>query len=282
MKRRILALFLLLIILVCIPSCNKTNPESTFSIHFIDVGQGDAALIECDGHYMLIDGGDKSAEDKVYEAVKEALANKSKKRIDILALSHLHADHIGGLGKTLDYLSSIGMVISNSKDGNTSTFLDFEGKLHQLGSRIKIPTCGETYQLGSATVKVIDVRSEKNNDSMVMLITYGDTTFLFAGDMEQSQESQICDQYGDDRWDVTLLKVAHHGSNTSTSIRFLSMLMPQYAVISVGKNREPDHPSQITLDRLFQADVKQVYRTDIHGDIYITSNGKEINIDPRK
>lgn len=282
MKRRIVATLLLVAILICLGACSSTGSESTFSIHFIDVGQGDAAIIECDGQYMLIDGGDKSAEDKVYEAVKEALASKNKKRIDILALSHLHADHIGGLGKTLDYLSSIGLVISNSKEGNTSTFMDFEGKLLQLGSKIKIPACGDTYQLGRATVEVIDVRDEKNNDSMVLLITYGDTTFLFAGDMEQNQESQICNRYGDDRWDVSLLKVAHHGSDTSTSIRFLSLLMPQYAIISVGANREPDHPSQITLDRLFQADVKQVFRTDQHGDIYLTSNGKDINIETSK
>lgn len=93
MRKRLFAFILLAVTLLCLCSCSKKNVDSTFSIHFIDVGQGDSALVECDGHYMLIDGGDKSAEDKVYDTLEK----KGIQRLDILAISHLHSDHIGGL-----------------------------------------------------------------------------------------------------------------------------------------------------------------------------------------
>jgi len=278
MKRKIFALILLFAMLSSLCSCANKNTDSTFSIQFIDVGQGDSALIECDGRYMLIDGGDVSAGDKVYSVLEE----KGVKELEILAISHLHKDHFGGLTKALTYVSKIGRTISNAKDSDVNAFVDFEHELHRLGSKITVPTSGKTYSLGSAKIEVIDVRSEKNNDSLVLLITYGETTFLFAGDMEQNQESQICDRYGDERWDVSLLKVAHHGSKTSTSYRFLRMLMPKYAVVSVGANHQPDHPSTDVLDSLEQAGVKGVYRTDVNGDIIVKSNGKEVTIETSK
>ena len=272
MKRKIFALILLLIMSSCFCSCAKKSAESTFSIQFIDVGKGDSALIECDKHYMLIDGGDVSAGDKVYSVLEE----RGIQKLDILAISHLHKDHFGGLTKVLTYVSKVGRTISNAKDSEVNAFDDFEHELHRVGSKITVPANGEKYSLGSATIEVIDGRSEKNNDSLVLLITYGETTFLFSGDMEQNQESQICNRYGDERWNISLLKVAHHGSETSTSIRFLRMLKPEYAVISAGVNHQPD---QQTLDRLEQAEVKWIYRTDMNGDIMVKSNGKEISVE---
>ncbi len=278
MKRKIFALILLFAMLSSLCSCANKNTDSTFSIQFIDVGQGDSALIECDGRYMLIDGGDVSAGDKVYSVLKE----RGIRKLDILVISHLHEDHFGGLTKALTYVEKIGRTISNAKGSEANTFSDFEHELYKVGSKITTPVAGDKYKLGSAKIEVIDARSEKKNDSLVLLITYGETTFLFAGDMEQNQESQICNRYGDEIWNISLLKIAHHGSKTSTSIRFLSMLMPEYAVISVGQNRQPDHPSKQTLDRLEQADVKEVYRTDVNGDIIVKSNGKEISIETSK
>lgn len=273
--KRLCALLVLLATLLCLCSCSSTGKASTFSIYFIDVGQGDSALVECDGHYMLIDGGDTGAGSKVYDFLVE----REIQKLDILAISHLHRDHYGGLTKALTYAQSIGMTISNKvrSDSDSDSFSQFEHTLAINGSEITVPELGAKYELGSATVEVIDVRADKGNDSMVLLVTYGDTTFLFAGDMEQQQESQLCERYNDERWDVTLLKVGHHGSKTSTSIRFLRMLMPQYAVISVGKGHQPDHPSQQTLDRLEQADV-EVFRTDEGGTVMVESNGKEVSV----
>lgn len=124
-------MFILLVAtLLCLCFCSKKGDDSTFIIHFIDVGQGDSALVECDGHYMLIDGGDKIAGDKVYNVLEE----KGIQRLDILAVSHLHADHIGGLIKSLTYASSIGLTISNLEYSDTETFRKFE---HELGVMVQ-------------------------------------------------------------------------------------------------------------------------------------------------
>ena len=117
-KKLYLAVICLLLSVIALCACSGSKKDSTFSIQFIDVGQGDSALVECDGHYMLIDGGDKQAGDKVYNVLEE----KGIQRIDILAISHLHNDHIGGLPRALTYASSIGLTLSNSADGNSEAF----------------------------------------------------------------------------------------------------------------------------------------------------------------
>lgn len=287
MRKRIVSIILLLSILLLFCSCSDANDNSYFRITFIDVGQGDSALIECDGKYMLIDAGIKAAGNSVVDV----LADKKIHHLDILVASHLHNDHIGGMIPVLDYLSSYPngeektLVLSNSTEVQKGPAQNFIFKLDEMGLALTVPEQGATYELGSATVDVIDSSAKNDNDSLVLLIKYRDTTFLFTGDMPQNQESQICDRYGDDiRWDITLLKVAHHGSETSTSIRFLNILMPTYAIISVGKNQEPHHPSDQTLSRLEQADVKEIYATDDHGTIVVEvlPNGKELKIIPSR
>ena len=194
MKQRIICILLALTVLLSLSSCTgKSN--SSFSIEFIDVGQGDAALVECDGKRMLIDGGDKSAGDKIYKM----LENEGIQHLDILAVSHLHADHIGGLAKVLTYVSSIDLTLANSDYSETDIFKEFEDELRTNESEIKIPQIGEKFPLGSATVEVVDTRAEKNNDSLVLLITYGDTRFLFTGDIEENMQQRIADKYGTER-----------------------------------------------------------------------------------
>lgn len=275
MIKRLVSISVLLAFILCLCSCSAAGKDASFSIHFIDVGQGDAALIQCDGQYMLIDGGDMNAGSTVYDFLLEHEIYK----LEILAISHLHRDHYGGLIKALTYAQDVRTTISNKSysDADKASFAKFEHTLSNIGTSITVPAIGDTFKLGSATVEVLDVSAEKGNDSLVLLIKYGKTTFLFAGDMEHKQESLICDRYDDESWDLSLLKVGHHGSNTSTSIRFLRMLMPKYAVISVGKGHQPDHPSQNTLERLEQAKV-QVFRTDVGGTILVESNGKEITV----
>ena len=274
MKRRIIALVLILCLILSLCGCFESGGISGFSITFIDVGQGDSALVACDGHYMLIDGGDAAAGEKVCDVLKE----NGVKRLDILVASHLHDDHIGGLIEVLDQLQSVKLVLSNAKNYTSRTFDKFHNRLVRHRTEIKVPTSDSTYQLGSANIQILSVQAQNENDSLVLMITYGENTFLFAGDMEQNQERQICDHYGDERQDITLLKVAHHGADTSTSIRFLRTVMPKYAVISVGKGNQYGHPSKETLEKLEQAGTT-VYRTDINGTIIVTSNGEKLKID---
>ena len=117
----------------------------------IDVGQGDSALIECDGQFMLIDGGDVGHENSVIEVLRQY----NVKELEILALSHLHSDHIGGLANELKDINRIGITISNSKTTNTKIFEKIETEIFRLNSSIKIPPRGTKYQLGSAEVEVV-------------------------------------------------------------------------------------------------------------------------------
>ena len=282
MRHRFLAFILLLATLLCLCSCSKENEDSTFSIQFIDVGQGDSALVECDGHYMLIDGGDTNAGQKVYDALEE----KGIQKLDILAISHLHADHIGGLTKALTYASSIGITISNSTYSEKETFRKFEHELGINGSKITVPAPGDKFELGSATVEVVDVSAEEANDSLVLLISYGDTKFLFAGDIEDAAQERIAEKYQNDKdepYKIDLIKMPHHGSYTGTLYRFVRTFMPDYAIISVGAGNTYGHPHQETMDLLDSKTWKpKVYRTDLNGDIIVRSNGKELSVETSK
>lgn len=294
MKKRIISFFLIVCALLYLSACSTViNPgiasknDSTFSILFIDVGQGDAALIECDGRYMLIDGGEVSAGNKVYSVLEQ----KGVQHLDILALSHLHSDHIGGLIKALSYASSIDKTIANSDQGENDIFNKFEHQLEINKSKITVPKVGEKYYLGSAEVEVVEVAATEKNDSLVLLITYGQNRFLFTGDIEGNAQKNLSDYLSNDSrvkngvLKVDLVKIPHHGAyndaygfQSNNLNRLFTLLNPDYAVISVGKDNQYGQPHGETIDLLDQADVK-VYRTDFNGDIIVRSNGKRLSFE---
>ena len=279
---------LLSICLLFLCSCSSVDSNSTFEITFIDVGQGDSALIECDGQYMLIDGGDEAAQNKVYTTLEE----KGVKRLEILAISHLHEDHYAGLIKALSYAQKEKLTISNKTYVENKTFGELERQLQINGSKIKVPHVGDKFKLGSAEVEVVDVSAEKNNDSLVLLITYGNTRFLFTGDIEDEAQTRISDKYqneSDEPFEIDLIKMPHHGSaskhsadGTGSLYRFIrtfkSESKPQYAIISVGKGNKYGHPSDKTLKLLEDAKFI-IYRTDLHGDILVRSDGETLSIE---
>lgn len=282
MRRRLLVIFLLLVIILNLSACSGTKSSSTFSIQFIDVGQGDAALIECDGRYMLIDGGKptKSTDDN---PVYQILESKGIQHLDLLVISHLHEDHYGGLIQALKYASNIDKTLSNKRDVSTLSFKDLERELDTNGTQITVPHVGDKFQIGSADIEVIDASAEDDNDSLVLMITYGKTKFLFAGDIEEAAQTRISDRYEnekDEAYKIDLIKMPHHGSS-DISIRFIRTFMPDYAVISVGAGNIYGHPDVETLDLLEQANVI-VYRTDQKGDIIVKSDGKQLQINTSK
>ncbi len=258
-------------------SDEKTEPiPSTFSIHFIDVGQADAALVECDGQYMLIDGGNKGDSDIIYSVLKRTGVTD----LAIVVGTHAHEDHIGGLPGAYNYADAA-LTLCSVTEYDSAAFRDFKKYADKKGGGITVPSTGDSYTLGSASVTVVGVNggSDANNSSIVLMIRYGDTSFLFTGDAEREAEQAIL--VAGVALQADLIKVGHHGSETSTTYPFLREIMPKYAVISVGKNNAYAHPTENTLSRLRDADV-QVFRTDLQGDIYCTSDGKTVTVTVEK
>lgn len=244
--------------------------DSYLKVHFIDVGQADAALLECDGNFALIDGGNKADSDKIYSVLKSAKVPK----LDIIVASHAHEDHIGGLSAALKYTTA-DLVLSPVNSYASEAFKDLVKYADLNGGGVQIPAVRDKYDLGKAELTILGLNTSEsvNNSSIVLRVDFGITSFLFTGDAEREAEQALLDSGAN--LAATVLKVGHHGSDTSTAYPFLRAVNPKYAVISVGKNNSYGHPSGNTLSRLRDADV-EVFRTDLQGDIFCYSDG--INI----
>lgn len=246
--------------------------DSVFSIHYIDVGQADAALIQCDGEYMLIDGGNVEDSNLVYSVLeRDSITN-----LDIVVGTHAHEDHIGGLSGALSYATA-DIVLCPVTENTTKAFNNFKDKAESQSTGLTVPEVGDTYNLGSAEVEILGVNAtdDTNESSIILMVTYGETKFLFTGDAEYEAEQAVLATGADLSCDV--LKVGHHGSDSSTSYMWLNAIMPEYAVISVGEDNSYRHPTYAVLSRLRDAEVV-TYRTDLNGDVFAYSDGKTVTM----
>lgn len=256
-------------------NCQSTPApqDSSFSVLFLDVGQADAALVQCDGHYMLIDGGNKGDSDRIYAVLKKHGVEK----LDIVVGTHAHEDHIGGLPGAFNYTTA-DLTLCPVTDYPSDAFKDFAKYAEEKGGGITVPEVGDTYSLGSAKVHVLAVNSmeDTNNTSIVLRIDYGKTSFLFMGDAEKEAEEVML--FNDMDVNANVIKLGHHGSDTSTGSWLLRQADPQYAVVSVGKDNPYDHPSESLISYLEDREPFpiKVFRTDRDGDIYCISDGTNV------
>lgn len=252
----------------------EIDDNSTFAVHYIDIGQGDATLVVCDGASLLIDGGKPEKSNTIVAYLRKLNIDS----LDYMVCTHADEDHVGGLSGALSVMS-VKNIFAPNTEKDTKAYQNFKNKAAAQNTEIQHPVCGNTFELGSSTAQFVgpvsENTSEVNNTSLVLKIAYGNTKFLFTGDAEREEEQDIINAGYDIGADV--LKVGHHGSRNSTSYLWLREIMPQYAVISVGKDNSYGHPTEEVLSRLRDAGVK-LYRTDLQGDIIATSDRNTVSI----
>ncbi len=276
---------LLLILSLLLTGCSLGKPSQSsappavgqqLTVHFIDVGQADCALFECDGEYILIDGGNVADS----SLVVSYLQKQGVTQLQAVIATHAHEDHVGGLPGVLAVYETKA-VYAPTKTYSSKCFDDFVYYTDQQGLEVTIPSPGDTFTFGGATVTVLGpVKSyaETNDTSIVLMVQFGSTKFLFTGDMEVTAENDMLDYWGENfNWHADVLKVGHHGSDTSTGYRFLRSVMPTYGIISVGADNSYGHPCEGPLSKLHDAEVT-VFRTDKLGTIIATSDGKQVTV----
>lgn len=250
---------------------------SSFTVTFLDVGQGDAAMVQCDGRYMLVDGGDASASSLMYSYCK----SNGIDQLDCLVATHPDTDHTGGISGALQVVS-VGRAFCSVEQATQKSFNSMVRYLGEQGVSLEVPAAGDTWQLGSASVQVVGpvYPGDDSNDKSIMLrIDYGSTSFLLAGDATEDEERNVVSAGYD--LDCDVLKVAHHGSAHSSTYAFLRAAMPAYAVISVGDGNSYGHPTDEALSRLRDCG-SAVYRTDLQGDIVAASDGTTVTMSVEK
>lgn len=278
MKQKLFALILALSLLLsgCMeaPLVPAETTGKTLTVQFIDVGQADCALLECDGEFMLIDGGNRDDS----QLVVSFLEQQGVKELAAVVCTHAHEDHVGGLPAVLAVYPTKA-VYAPTKTYSSKIFDKFVYYTDQQGLEITIPAPGDRFSLGQAEVTVLGpVKSypDANNTSIVLRVEFGRTSFLFTGDMEKEAEGDMLDYWeGKLNWNTDVLKVGHHGSDTSTGYRFLNEVSPGQAVISVGTGNTYGHPHAEPLSRLHQAQAA-IFRTDELGTVQAVSDGEGI------
>ena len=282
--KKLLLLFLLLALLMgCaapaptqVATQPTTTPESSslLTVHFLDVGQADCILLETDGQYLLIDGGNVADSSLVVSYLQQ----QGVQELSAVICSHAHEDHVGGLPGVLAVYPTAA-VYAPTRTYSSKVFDDFLYYTDQQGLQITIPNPGDSFAFGEACVTVmgpVQSYADPNDTSLVLLVQFGTTRFLFTGDMEVQAENDMLDYWGEGYdWRIDVLKVGHHGSDTSTSYRLLYETMPAYGVISVGTGNSYGHPHERPLSLLQDAGVT-LYRTDEMGTILVTSDGSNL------
>ncbi|HCB55683.1 TPA: hypothetical protein DEP26_01745 [Candidatus Uhrbacteria bacterium] len=252
--------------------------EDSLKVWMFDVGQGDALFLELPtGEQILIDGG---PDNRVLSKLGSVLFPWDRS-LDYVVATHADADHITGLVSVLENYD-VSHVVTNGHLQGTGVSDALQKAIEQEKSEQRVVHAGQTLTFGDVILEVLwpslevmnGVVQDRNETSLVFLLTYGKTSILFTGDAEEGSEFEFATQVGD----VDVVKVGHHGSASSTSHFLLDQITPEVALVSAGKDNSYGHPHPIVLQRLFDRAV-DVFRTDQGGDILLRSVGQEPNLE---
>lgn len=249
-------------------------PENTDAVHFIDVGQADATLLQSGGEYCLVDAGDTDSEQKLMEYLEQ----RGVTRLKLLVMSHPHADHIGSMTAVLEKLDVEQVLLPDFDKAPYPTTRLFEKVMEAIeasGAAVTTAAPGQSFPVGSGTLQVLaaGVETDNYNDlSQVLLFENGELSVVLSGDGEKPVEQAALEAGAVPRADV--FKAAHHGSDTSNTLEFLQAVQPGYVAISCGLGNSYGHPHAGALERFEQVGA-QVLRTDQDGSVVIaaTENG---------
>ena len=254
-----------------------TRIDSEFSVHFINVGQGDCTLIKTPDGNMLIDAGENGYE----KTVLDYLEAQGVDSLKYLVATHPHSDHIGGVAEVLDAVPTENIIMPRLSKNNTPTTVTYEKMLTAIkncGAKvIAAKPCNE-YSFGGAEFTVLapfEQDENLNNMSVVLKLSYSGYSFIFSGDAEKEVENQILKAGYDISADV--YKGAHHGSSTSNSKKFLRAINPTYAVLSYEEGNSYGHPHRETVD-LFNEEGIVYYSTADYGTIIFTVDNNVLDI----
>lgn len=248
-------------------------PDGTLSVTFLDVGQGNAVLVEQGGAYMLIDGGNRDYSSFVVSYLKE----QGVEELAYVIASHYDADHLNGVVGAL-HAFSCGQVLAPDYVTDTRVYESFERVIKEQDIALAYPAVGDTYTLGDASFTVVCPKAydpkEDNDNSVGIRLVYGDTSFLICGDAGKAEEQAMLDAGVTLDSDVYL--ASHHGSEGSSSEAFMRAVSPTAVVISAGAGNSYGHPTRTVLDRV-KACGAALYRTDLQGTITVTSDGNSLS-----
>lgn len=271
-KKKIFTLFLAITLLITL-GITFAGTKSSGTVTVIDVGQADSIFIQAGGKNILIDAGNREDSGKIIEFLEEHKVSK----LDAFIGTHPHEDHIGGAADVLNSIGSAKIVMPKVAS-NTKTFENLLITIKKLGMKVSVPKVGD-YIINENDLKLQVLApasssyEETNENSIVTKLTIGKKTFLFTGDAEAVSENEMMS--GQISLKADVLKVGHHGGQTSTSTAFLKEVSPEYAVISVGAGNTYKHPNSETLARIGK--IKTV-RTDLLGTITFTTDGSTLTV----
>ncbi len=265
--------------------------EGCAEVHFIDVGQGDSILIRTVDHAVLIDTGTNLSED----ILCTYLAAGGVSKIDLLVLTHPHEDHIGGADRIFDEFT-VGRLMMPNAASESVTYEKVLSAAKEEGVSIEYPYPGDTFALGDlqftvlapldpayttgTSAPVTESEAEGNAASIVLRLDYGTTSFLFTGDAEEESEAAMLERWPVWKLDCDVLKLGHHGSNTSTSEAFLQALTPEWVIASCGAGNDYGHPHREILNRLRDCGLADtaILRTDRDSTVLFISDGTKIEV----